>query len=69
MFKDFLYPQFKQYDVKSWRKKNLYVEEVDYALKLALPSLREIYKRNSGKLTMPGAPKFMSVVEFEDMIV
>ena len=39
MFNDFLYPVFKNYDSHAWRKNNLWVEEVDYALKIAMPSL------------------------------
>ena len=69
MFKEFMFPVFKHYDCHEWRKKKLWVEEVDYVLKIALPALREVYKRNSGKFSMPGAPKYMSVVEFENMIV
>ena len=45
------------------------MEEVDYVLKVGLPALREVYKKFTGKFGLPGAPKYMSVVEFEDMIV
>ena len=69
MFNEFLYPIFKTYDSHAWRKKYLWVEEVDYVLKVGLPALREVYKKWTGKFGLPGAPKYMSVVEFEDMIV
>ena len=69
MFNDFMYPVFKRFDSHAWRKKNLWVEEVDYVLKVGLPALRDVYKKFVGKFSMPGAPKFMSVCEFEDMIV
>jgi len=69
MFDEFLYPHFKKFDSHVWRKEILYDEWVDYSLKIALPSLKEVYKANTGKLSMPGAPKFMSCIEFEDMIV
>ena len=69
MFDEFLYPHFKKYDAHVWRKEKLYDEWVDYSLKIALPSLKEVYKKKTGKFSMPGAPRFMSCIEFEDLIV
>ena len=69
MFSEFLEPIFKTYDAHEWRKKKLWVEEVDYALKVGLPVLKEVYKKHTGKISMPGAPKFMCCYEFEDLIV
>ena len=34
-----------------------------------MPSLRDIYKKHTGKYGMPGSSKFMSCVEFEELIV
>ena len=69
MFKEFCFPVFKRFDAHEWRKTKLWVEEVDYVLKVAMPALREIYKKHTGRFSMPGAPKYMSVCEFEDMVV
>ena len=69
MFDEFLYPAFKEYDSHIWRKKYLWVEEVDYVLKVGIPALKDLYKKFSGKLALPGAPKYMSCLEFEDLIV
>ena len=69
MFERDLWPCFKKYDSHAWRKEKLWKEEVDLALKHALPLLKEIYKKNTGKAALPGAPKFMSLEEFSDLIV
>ena len=69
MFERDLWPCFKKYDCHAWRKEKLWVEEVDLALKHGLPLLKEIYKTNCGKAALPGAPKFMSLEEFSDLIV
>ena len=69
MFERDLYPCFSKYDSHRWRKEKLWVEEVDLALKHGLPLLKEIYKKNTGKSALPGAPKFMSLEEFTDLIV
>ena len=69
MFDEFIQPHFKKYDAHIWRKEKLWEEWVDYSLKISLPGLKEVYKKNTGKFSMPGAPKFMTCIEFEDMIV
>ena len=69
MFDEFLLPVFKEYDSHIWRKKYLWVEEVDYVLKIGIPALKDIYKKFSGKLALPGAPKYMSCLEFEELII
>ena len=38
------------------------------AFKFGLKTLKEVYKLFSGKFANPGAPKFMSTVEFTEMI-
>ena len=69
MFERELLPCFQKYDCHKWRKEKLWKEEVDLALKHGLPLLKEIYKKNCGKTALPGAPKFMSLEEFTDLIV
>ena len=69
MFERDLLPCFSRYDSHKWRKEKLWVEEVDLALKHGLHHLKEIYKKNCGKTAVPGAPKFMSLEEFTDLIV
>ena len=68
MFEDYLYPVFKNYNCHAWRKKHLWVESVDYILKIALPALRDIYKICAGSKQVSGNVKTMNVEEFKDMI-
>ena len=49
MFDEFLYPVFKKYDAHGWRRKNLWQEEIDYVVKISLPSLKDVYKKNAGR--------------------
>ena len=68
MFDEFLEPAFKQFETQTWRKERLWKEEVDYVLKVSLPTLKDIYRKFSGKIAMPGAPKYMCCLEFEQLI-
>ena len=68
MFDEFLEPTFKQYETQSWRKLHLWREEVDYTLKVSLQTLKELYKMFSGRIALPGAPKYMCCLEFEQLI-
>ena len=69
MFSDFLEPIFKTYDAHAWRKKHLWVKMVGYTLKVGLHVFKIVYKKHTDEISMPGAPKFMCCIEFEDMIV
>ena len=69
MFERELWPCFQKYDSHKWRKEKLWCEEVDLALKHGLHVLKDIYKKNCGKTALPGAPKYMSLEEFTDLIV
>lgn len=68
MLNDVVIPYFKQFDSHAWRRKVCWQENVDYVLKKSLPVLKDIFKRNSGRYAAPGAPKFMSLFEFIDML-
>ena len=68
MFDEFLEPAFKRFETQTWRKERLWKEEVDYVLKVSLPTLKDIYRKFSGKIAMPGAPKYMCCLEFEQLI-
>ena len=69
LFQEFLQPTFKAYDSHEWRKKYLWVEEIDYVLKLALPSLKLVFKKFTAKKKSAGASnKMISVIEFVNMI-
>ena len=68
MFDDYLYPVFKNYNCHAWRKKHLWVESVDYILKIVLPALRDIYKKCAGSKQVSGSVKTMNAEEFKDMI-
>ena len=49
LFQEFLQPAFKNYDAHEWRKKYLWVEEIDYVLKLAIPALKLVFKKFTAK--------------------
>ena len=48
----------------------MWVEEVDYVLKLALPSLKQVFKKYTARKKSAGASnKMISVIEFQDMFI
>jgi len=66
---EFCLPYFEKFNCHAWRKRNLWIEEVDLVLKTGLTTLKAIYKKFSGKLAAPGAPKFMSLAEFTELVI
>jgi hypothetical protein len=62
-------PYFKQFDSHAWRKKVCWKEEIDLVFKKSLKLLKQIYGKFSGRYANPGAPKFMSLSEFSDMLM
>jgi NLR family CARD domain-containing protein 3 len=64
-----LLPYFKQFDSHAWRKQICWQESVDLIIKISLQVLKAIFVKFSGRNAAPGAPRFMSLSEFQDMIV
>ena len=67
-FSTHIFPYFIRFDFSLFRVNRLYNESVDICLKSRLPFLKDIFKRYSGKETLPGEQKFMSMNEFIDLV-
>lgn len=63
-----IFPYFKKFDSHAWRKKVLWQEDIDLVLKQNLEALKTMYKRNIGRLALPGGLQYMSLGEFSDLI-
>eukprot|EP00347_Sterkiella_histriomuscorum_P005610 403355936 len=68
IFNDFLDGQFKKFDSDIFRKQKLWNEECDLSFKRNLKGVQALYTKYSGKYAMPGAPRFMSMDEFSQLI-
>jgi hypothetical protein len=68
MFSEFLDTYFAKFDCHKFRKDQLWCEECDLVYKRSLKSLKDLYSKFSGKYALPGAPKYMSLEEFVDLI-
>ncbi|CAG9334427.1 unnamed protein product [Blepharisma stoltei] len=62
-----LIPVFSKYDSNKWRYEKYLVEDVDLALKVHKMILDAIFKKYSGKKTLPGKKPFVSVEEFRTL--
>ena len=69
MFTEDLFPVFEKFDWHKWRVENLWNYEWENVLIRYQPILQKIYNKFSGKYSMPGKPKFMSIDEFINLIV
>lgn len=67
-FDNHFLPFFKQFDSHHFRRERLWNEECDNTLKRFTKVLTALYTKYSGKYALPGAPKFMSLDEFTEMI-
>ena len=67
-FENHFLPYFKTFDSHKFRKEKLWTEECDNTFKRFPKVLAALYDRYSGKFALPGAPKYMSLDEFYDMI-
>ena len=68
IFEEHMKTFFSQFNCHKWRRENLWNEPCDVAFKRHLNTVERIYKANSGRYALPGAPKFMSLDEFYDLI-
>lgn len=60
---------FERFQASTWRKKFLHREEIDLVLKQGLNTIKSLYQKFSGKFAAPGALKYMSMVEFQDIFL
>lgn len=65
---DYLIPYMEKFDTHKWRTKNLWTLELDLAFKHGLEPLKKVYKEYIGKFALPGAPRYMSLQEFQELI-
>ena len=63
-----LRPSFASTDSHIWRKEELWRDEVDLALKHQYKTIQKLYEKYSGKFALPGAPKFVSPLEFAQLV-
>lgn len=66
---DHLVPIMSTYKTDKWRNEEYYKEEVDLVLKANKDIFLVIYKKYSGKNTLPGKKPFMSVEEFRQVCI
>ncbi|OMJ80561.1 hypothetical protein SteCoe_19157 [Stentor coeruleus] len=66
MFLDYLIPIMKNYDTSIWRNGEYLCEDVDLVFKAYKIILDQVYKKYSGKKTLPGQKVFMCMEEFRD---
>lgn len=64
---DHLIPVMSTYRTEMWRNEEYYTEEVDLVLKANKEIFVSIYKKYSGKQTLPGKKPFMSLEEFRQV--
>ncbi|CAG9324752.1 unnamed protein product [Blepharisma stoltei] len=67
IFKDNFLRNMTQMDTNIWRDQKYLCEEVDLVLKAHKPILDAIYKKYSGKKTLPGQRVFMCLDEFRSL--
>jgi hypothetical protein len=62
-------PFMESIDSNKWRWEKYICEDVDLTLKSYLPILKAVYGQFSGRKTKPGMKPFMSLDEFEDLVI
>lgn len=68
MYDELVLPLFKKYDSHDFRINKLWCEECDNIYKNNLKVISDLYGKYSGKMSLPGQPKFMCLEEFIDLI-
>lgn len=61
-------PFFKKFNIHQFRANQIWREPIDYVLKTHKLIVDNIWTRYSGKKTLPGKKKFMSLEEFRNLI-
>jgi hypothetical protein len=57
-----------KFDSRSWRINILWTESCDKTFKFYHQTIVKLYMKYSGKYALPGAPHYMSIHEFFDLI-
>ena len=60
-------PYMKGVNSNKWRWGHYICEDVDLMLKKYIMIVKKVYRMFNGKYTKPGARKFMSLDEFQDL--
>jgi len=68
VFEENVLPYFRKFNSNDFRWQRLWNEPCDIVLKKNLKTLKEIYAKHSGRESVPGEPKFMSMNEFIDLV-
>eukprot|EP00357_Protocruzia_adherens_P018951 CAMPEP_0115001676 /NCGR_PEP_ID=MMETSP0216-20121206/17531_1 /TAXON_ID=223996 /ORGANISM="Protocruzia adherens, Strain Boccale" /LENGTH=225 /DNA_ID=CAMNT_0002367083 /DNA_START=124 /DNA_END=802 /DNA_ORIENTATION=+ len=68
LFRDYLLTFMNQFNCHEFRKEYLWNEECDTVLKNYLPVLQNVYRRYSGRYTLPSHARFMSLEEFQQLM-
>lgn len=68
-FNEHLIPYMSQIDSHSFCANELWNEECDYIFKDYYPALENLYNLYSGRYSLPGSPKYVSLEEFIAMLV
>ena len=68
LFDEYLLKVFRKHDSNKWRREYLWNETNDKMLKFHMKTIKRLYEMYSGKHTLPGKTKFMSMDEFMVMI-
>lgn len=63
-----LAPLFAATDSHIWRKNELWCEANDLTLKHQYKTIQRLYEKYSGRFALPGAAKFVSPLEFAQMV-
>ena len=67
-FEEHFKPFLSKFDSRSWRNNELWTEDWDNIFKRYHSTITKLYTKYSGKYALPGAPHFMSIDEFFDLV-
>lgn len=67
MFDEHVLPYFRKYNSNDFRWQRLYNEPCDLVLKKNINTMKDFYKKYSGREALPSEAKFMCMGEFIDM--
>ncbi len=69
LFTNHLDKFFAEFDSNIFRETKLWQEECDKVVKRNMLSIKLVFQRYSGRLSLPGQQKFMSLQEFSDLVL
>ena len=62
-------PVISMYSIEKWRNEEYLCEEVELVLRANIELLKALFKKYSGKYTLPGKKPFMSLEEFRTLCI